>query len=211
VDRFRIFLLSPASCSGQRARQILSPRARFELAQRLREPQGAPLGEVFSFFSALYFRGKHAYGHAFARPPEGLPGVLVITAGEGLLPPHEPATPARLRRWSRIPIDAEEPRYRLPLARDAQRMAAEAGPETEFVLLGSIATGKYVDILLQAFGDRLLFPGDFVGRGDMSRGGLMLRCAREGRELEYTSVGGAVRHGSRPPKLPPLPRRSSLG
>ena len=211
MDRFRIFLLSPASCSGLRARQILSPRARFELALRLREPQGAPLGEVFSFFSALYFRGKHAYGHAFARPPEGLPGVLVITAGEGLLPPHEAATPARLRRWSRIPIETDEPRYRRPLTRDAQRIAGQAGPDTEFVLLGSIATGKYVDILLEAFGDRLLFPGDFVGRGDMSRGGLMLRCAREGRELEYISVSGAVRHGIRPPKLPPLPRRSLLG
>ncbi len=166
---------------------------------------------MFSFLSGLYFRGKHAYAHAFARPPESLPGVLVITAGEGLLPAHEAATAARMRRWSRVSIDADEPRYRRPLSRDARRIAERAGADTEFVLLGSIATGKYVDVLLGVFGDRLLFPGDFVGRGDMSRGGLMLRCAREGRELEYRSVAGAVRHGSRPPKLPPIPRRDSFG
>ena len=69
------------------------------------------------------------------------------------------------------------------------------------VLLGSIATGKYVDALLDALGPRLLFPTDFVGRGDMSRGGLLLRSAREGRELDYIPVAGALRRGKRPPKL----------
>jgi hypothetical protein len=202
----RIFLLSPASCSGLRARQVLAPRARFGLAERLRETEGAPLGDVFTFLSGLYFRGKRAYACAFARPPEGLPGVLVITAGEGLLPIGEPATVRRLRRWARVSIDVDEPRYRRPLARDARELAQQAAPETQFVLLGSIATGKYVDILLKAFGERLVFPREFVGRGDMSRGGLMLRCAREGRELDYVPVAGAVRHGARPPKLPRLPR-----
>lgn len=204
--RSRIFLLSPASCTGLRARMVLSPRSRFELAMRLRAAEGAPVGEVFSFLSGLYFRGKHAYATAFARPPAGLPGVLVITAGEGLLPAHESATIGRLRRWARVSIDVDDPRYRRPLARDARNLAKEAGPKAEFILLGSIATGKYVDILTEAFGGRLLFPREFVGRGDMSRGGLMLRCAREGRELEYVAVTGAVRHGSRPPKLPPSRR-----
>jgi hypothetical protein len=58
-----------------------------------------------------------------------------------------------------------------------------------------------VDVLLEALGDRLLFPSEFVGRGDMSRGGLMLRCVRENRELEYAPVAGATRHGKRPPRL----------
>ena len=53
------------------------------------------------------------------------------------------------------------------------------------------------------FGARLRFPIDFVGRGDMSRGGLLMRCAEAGRELEYAPVAGAVLHGARPPKLPP--------
>jgi hypothetical protein len=75
------------------------------------------------------------------------------------------------------------------------------GDECDVVLLGSVASGKYVDILTKVFNHRLLFPCDFVGRGDMSRGGLMLRCVDEARELEYVPVHGAVRHGQRPPKL----------
>ena len=77
----------------------------------------------------------------------------------------------------------------------------------EIVLLGSIATPKYVDVLLAAFGGSLLFPGDFVGRGDMSRGGLLLRAARAGEELGYRSVAGAERHGRRPAKLEPAQPR----
>jgi hypothetical protein len=59
------------------------------------------------------------------------------------------------------------------------------------------------------FDGRLLFPAEFVGRGDMSRGGLMLRCVDERAELTYVPVRGAVRRGMRPPKLPP--RRSTSG
>ena len=70
------------------------------------------------------------------------------------------------------------------------------------MLLGSIATGKYVDPLLEVFRDRLVFPETFVGRGDMSRGGVLLRAARSGEELSYRPIAGAIRHGKRPPKLP---------
>jgi hypothetical protein len=202
-----IFLLSPASCSGERARIVLRREASFDLALRLRRPEGAPVGEVFSFLSGLYFRGKSTYAQAFARAPEGIPGAFVITAGEGLLPLSEPATAARMRRWSRVDINAAERRYRRPLERDARALAEKIGADAEVVLLGSIATGKYVDILAGVFGSRLLFPAEFVGRGDMSRGGLMLRCAREGRELTYAPVEGAQRHGRRPPKLPRLAGR----
>ena len=197
----RIFLLSPASCSGRRAHLVFNPKAGFPLARRLREPAGAPLGEVFSFLSGLYFRGKLTYACAFARPPETSAGVFIITANAGLLPADEPVTLARLRRFARVNIDVSEARYRRPLARAARALAAAAGEDCEVVLLGSIASAKYVEILGKVFAERLLFPGEFVGRGDMSRGGLMLRCAREGRELEYRPVVGAVRHGKRPPKL----------
>jgi hypothetical protein len=71
------------------------------------------------------------------------------------------------------------------------------------VLLGSIATGKYVDLLLEVFGDSLRFPSDFAGRGDMSRGGLLLRCVDARRELAYAPIDGAPRHGPRPPRLGP--------
>jgi len=205
--RQRIFLLSPASCSGERARIVLRREASFDLALRLRRPEGAPIGEVFSFLSGLYFRGKSTYAQAFARAPEGMAGAFVITAGEGLLPLSEPATAKRLRRWSRVDIHVAERRYRRPLERDARALAERLAPDAEVVLLGSIATGKYVDILGAVFGSRLLFPPDFVGRGDMSRGGLMLRCAREGRELTYAPIEGAQRHGRRPPKLPRLAGR----
>jgi hypothetical protein len=204
----RIFLLSPASCGGERARLVFNERARFDLAVRLRTSGGAALGEVFSFLSGLYFRGKLTYATAFAAPPPGAPGVLVITPNEGLLPAEEPVTIERLRRFARVPIDVTEPRYRRPLKRHARALADAIPADTEIVLLGSIATGKYVDILSAAFGERLRFPGDFVGRGDMSRGGLLLRSAREGRELDYRPIGGASLHGKRPPRLARLPRSS---
>jgi hypothetical protein len=71
------------------------------------------------------------------------------------------------------------------------------------VLLGSVATGKYVSILIEILRDRIQFPAEFVGRGDMSRGGLLLRCAVDRTELAYIPVHGAVRKGKRPPKLEP--------
>jgi hypothetical protein len=186
---------------------VFNPEARFEVAARLRSAGGAPLGDVFTFLSGLYFRGKLAYARQFARPPEGMPGVHVITASAGLLEADEPVTLRHLERFAGVPIDAAEGRYRRPLAR-ASRALAERADGCEVVLLGSIASGKYVDILGKIFGERLLFPSEFVGRGDMSRGGLLLRRAKEGRELEYRPVLGAVRHGPRPPKLPKLPRLS---
>jgi hypothetical protein len=203
----RIFLLSPAHCGGERARVVFNPRAEFELAHRLRSSEGVPLGEVFAFLSGLYFRGKLAYAREFASPPRGVPGALVITTNEGLRSPDEPVTLTRLKRFARGDIHEADRRYRRPLLRDARLIAEAAGRNCEVVLLGSVASGKYVDVLGQVFGERLLFPIAFVGRGDMSRGGLMLRCARAGIELEYVPVAGAVRHGPRPPKLPPLPRR----
>ena len=114
-----------------------------------------------------------------------------------------------MKKFGRVDIDETDRRYRAPLLRDARALAEAAGEGCEVVLLGSVATGKYVDVLCRVFGDRLLFPSDFVGRGDMSRGGLMLRRAASGEELAYVPVAGAVRHGPRPPKLPRLPRPAS--
>jgi hypothetical protein len=163
--------------------------------------QGAALGAVYSFVSGLYFRGKLTYARAFASPPPGAPASLVITPGRGLLPPETRVTAAELRDMACVPVDAGEVRYRAPVERDAQALAAQAGPQCEVVLLGSIATPKYLDPLLEVFGDRLLFPEAFVGRGDMSRGGLMLRCAQAGAELAYVPARSAVRHGPKPPRL----------
>jgi hypothetical protein len=199
----RIFLLSPAYAGGERARLILSDRAQFDLARRLRSRGRASLGEVFTFLSGLYFRGKLAYANAFARVSDGVSGVLVITPSRGLVDANQKIGLRDLREFAEVDIHQNDPRYREPLARAARNLARKLTPHCEVILLGSVATGKYIDILLENFGDRLRFPADFVGRGDMSRGGLMLCCAVDKTELSYISVAGAVRKGKRPPKLEP--------
>ena len=199
----RIFLLSPANAGGVRAKMIMSENARFILARRLRN-DGLPLGELFSFISGLYFRGKLAYARTFASPPVGVPGIFVITAGHGLVSPDALMTHGEMVEIADVPVDAADARYRVPLERDAQELLRKAGKRCEVVLLGSIATAKYVEPLLGVFDERLLFPSAFVGRGDMSRGGLMLRSVREGAELGYEPVCSAIRHGPRPPKLPKI-------
>ena len=199
-----VFLLSPASCAGRRAQILLRNEAAFPLADRLRTT-GVPLGEAFSFLSGLYFRGKLAYATAFGRAPEGVDAGLVITTNRGLLPADTIITHADLCAFGAVPIDASNPVYRTPLEASA-RALRKTVPDARVVLLGSIASDKYVTILLEVFGDGLLFPSEFVGRGDMGRGGLLLRKVDEGAELEYVPVAGAIRRGSRPPKLEPRQR-----
>ena len=201
--RYRIFLLSPAYAGGERARMILREKAQFELARRLRGKNGAPVADVFTFLSGLYFRGKIAYANAFARPARGTPGVLVITPSRGLIDARTQICLDDLREFAQVDIHQHDPRYRIPIERDARQLAMKLPAQTEVILLGSIATGKYVDVLLANFGERLRFPTEFVGRGDMSRGGLMLRCAADHQELSYAPVAGAIVNGKRPPKLAP--------
>jgi hypothetical protein len=199
-----VFLISPASCSGLRAHMIMRPEAGSLLARRLREPLGVPLGEVYTFLSGLYFRGKLAYARAFASRPEH---VLVITPTAGLRVPETPVTLDMLQGFARVDIANGGVRFRRPLLADAKVLAAGLAADDEVILLGSIASSKYVDVLSGVFGSRLKFPIAFVGRGDMSRGGLLLRCVTAGMALEYVPVAGTTRRGTRPPKLPPLPRR----
>jgi hypothetical protein len=190
----RVFLLSPANCNGERARWLLKKAARSDLAQQLRTMEGAPLGEVFTFLSALYFRGKLAYARAFANPPTGGQGVMIITPTAGLLPYDQLVRLSTLRGFARVPIRKKHPLYRRSLLRTARQLAAEVGPDCEIVLLGSIASGKYLEILTHVIGDRLRVPREFIGLGDMSRGGLLLRCVREQRELEYVPAVGLSIH-----------------
>jgi hypothetical protein len=198
----RIFLLSPASLRGNRAGYLMNEGGS-DLSRRLRSSEGATLGELFAFVSSLYFRGKLAYSRAFAHPPAGLPGSLVIAPGLGLKPPEDKVTLDDLRRMAEVPIDPEEERYVQPLERDARDLSRRAGPGADVILLGSVASSKYADVLLPVFGGRLRFPAAFVGRGDMSRGGLMLRSAETRVELDYAILEYAVRHGPRPPRLEP--------
>jgi hypothetical protein len=177
---------------------LLSPKASFDLAEQVRSKRGAPIGEVFAFLSGLYFRGKLAYAREFGASS------FVITTDRGLIDLDAPVTHEDLLAFSCVDIASADVRYTAPLRRDAEVLAGRLRGTARVVLLGSIATGKYADILMEIFGERLVFPSEFVGRGDMSRGGLLLRQVSEGAELDYEPVLGAVRHGKRPPKLKPL-------
>src|SRR5262245_20059751 len=181
----QIFLLSPANCSGIRAGYLLRRDARSALGQRLRSAEGASIGDVFTFMSGLYFRGKMAYASAFADPPDGCAGIHVIVPGMGLLPPYTMIDLAGLRAISRDPVDSASRRYIRPLKRDAARLAEQLATADTAILLGSIATNKYLEPLGEVLGPRLRVPLEFIGRGDMSRGSLMLRHAAAGQQLTY--------------------------
>jgi len=197
-----VFLLSPAFCAGRRASIILRPDSSLPIAMRLRA--GAlTLGDAFSFMSGLYFRGKISYARTFAPSPDA---TLVITPTRGLQAPDLLITADLVREFAAVDISSGDVRYREPLERDLQALATRI-PDARVVLLGSVATGKYVDVLVRWLGERLHFPTSFIGRGDMSRGGLLLRHAASGIELDYSVLEpSAKRRGPRPPKLDPRTR-----
>jgi hypothetical protein len=201
----RVFVLSPANCNGLRARWVLKRNSRCDFAIRLRHT-GAPLGEVFSFLSALYFRGKLAYARAFAEPPPGCPGILIITPTAGLVPHDTLIRLPRLRGFGRVPIHLKNRLYCSSLRRSARKLAAEIDSNCELILLGSVGTGKYLEILGPIFGDRLRIPSEFVGLGDMSRGGLLLQCVRENRQLNYIDVTSIPILALKPPRVTALAR-----
>jgi hypothetical protein len=202
----KAFLLSPARLDGQRAKTLLNPSAQFPLAQQLRRREGATLGEVFAFLSGLYFRGKLTYALTFMGEPDALNPIRIITTSRGLLPPEYRVRAKDLEEFGSVDLSVARAAFQTPLIRDAKKLRRSLPDDAAVVLLGSIATNKYVEPLLDVFGERLVFPKEFVGRGDMSRGGLLLRQARAGTELEYEPIATAVRHGARPPKLTPLRR-----
>ena len=193
----RVFILSPANCNGLRARWVLRKSSRSDLAMRLRSAEGVSVGEVFTYLSALYFRGKLAYARSFAEPPSSCPGIFIITPTAGLLEHDAVIHLSRLRGFGRVPIHLKNRTYRAALRRSAKELIARIGPHCEIVLLGSVATGKYLDILAPIFGRRFRVPAEFFGLGDMARGGLLLRCVRENRQLNYVEVASVLRSESK--------------
>jgi hypothetical protein len=193
-DKPRVFLLSPANMAGVRAKMLLNPAAPFPLAVQFRD-KGVPLADVFTFTSGLYFRGKIAYASHFASANRR-DIVKVITSNAGLVDPDTVVGPREVAAYGETEIDATDPKYSEPLRRDAKRLADRTG-NGPVILLGSIATTKYRHVLLDVFGERLFFPVDFVGRGDMSRGALLLQAVEANRELPYASVQDAVFTGKR--------------
>ena len=194
-----MFLLSPAYCGGRRASILLNPTSEAETTRELRAGR-LTLGRAFAFMSGLYFRGKLSYAERFGE-------VAVITPTRGLQPPGLQFTLAMLREFAVGDVSLGNDDYRGALERDVVALSRRIGKGAQVVLLGSVASGKYVDILLPILGDRLRYPVAFIGRGDMSRGGLLLRSAASGVELEYGPLTAGVRpRGPRPPKLDPSTR-----
>jgi len=194
-----VFLLSPAFCGGRRASILLNPKSEAETTLEMRAGR-LSLGRAFAFMSGLYFRGKLAYAERFGEP-------LIITPTRGLQPPDLPFSLALLHEFAVGDVSLDNSAYRTALERDVVALAARIGRKAQVVLLGSVASGKYVDVLLPILGERLRYPVLFVGRGDMSRGALLLRSAASGDELEYGALAAGVRpRGPRPPKLDPATR-----
>lgn len=187
----RLFLLSPADCGAKRAQILTRPQASFPLAGALQRGE-APLGEAFSFLSGLYFRGKLAYAVCF-----GNVSPLVITPADGLWHPQRCIDAARLARWAATAVDLANPAYTTPLRADAERIAAAMPRAASVVLLGSLATPKYLDVLAPIFAERLLVPRPLIGLGDMSRGATLLRAVRAGTELEYIPASELPRRRAR--------------
>ena len=184
---------------------LLRPGANWPLAVDLRAGK-LTLGDAFTFLSGLYFRGKITYARAFERPaPRQTPATFVITPTRGLMAPDTIVTADLLHEFASVDVAADDDRYRVPLERDLLILAERLPADARVVLLGSIASDKYVSLLVRALGARLHYPPSFIGRGDMSRGGLLLRSARALTELDYSALEAhTVRRGQRPPKLEPL-------
>jgi len=98
----------------------------------------------------------------FAAPPEpdnaivGC-GVHIITPNAGLRSPDTYVTRRAIRAFATTDVDPDNASYRRPLETSARALALEVGPDCDVVLLGSVASPKYVSVLLDIFGDRLRF------------------------------------------------------
>lgn len=200
-----VFLLSPSYCGGRRATLLLNPKSEAVTVREFRSGT-MTLGRAFAFMSGLYFRGKLSYAERFGE-------ALVITPTRGLQPTSLPFNEALLKEFAIGDVSLDNEVYRSALERDVTALAKRLDRSSQVVLLGSVASGKYVDVLLPILGQRLRYPTAFIGRGDMSRGGLMLRSAASGDELDYDALTAGVRpRGPRPPKLDPATRVAvSLG
>lgn len=180
-----LFLLSPANLGGERARLLTSAQARFPAAARYRQG-GLTIGEAFAWISSLYFRAKLHYARRFGSLATGS-AVLVIAPGFGLVPEDWPLSSDRWRRLRRVPVDPRRPAFRRPLATACDELRQRLSADDRIVFLGGLSAERYLSVLGPALGPHLLIPRDFVSRGQMQRGSLLLRAIRDDEELVYAS------------------------
>ena len=188
---FRIFLLSPATAHGPKASTLVEDPPRTPAARRLQTPGGMTLGALFTHLSGLYFTGKLAYARQFANPPSTLAvrGVHVVTFTHGLLDPDTAVDLDMLRRFRAAGATEFDTVSRVALEASARSLAEVLGEvRCDVVLLGSVHSTKYTEILEPIFGERLRVPRDLVRRGHLQRGGLLLECVEARRELDYIAL-----------------------
>ena len=181
-SRQAVFLISPANLHGVRGGRLLDEESSSDLARRLRSEEGAGIAEVFSHISTLYFRGKVTYSRHFA----GELGTRIIVPGFGLVAPDWRLDLERARRISECPVDPSRSDYREPLERDIRELAENESAPERVVFLGSLATRKYLDVLVPLLGSKLHYPTVFLGCGDMRRGSLLLKATEADAELDYS-------------------------
>jgi hypothetical protein len=136
---------------------LLREQADFDLAVKLRQGT-ATIGEIYTFMSGLYFRGKMAYAEAFRAAPPGIPPGVVIVPGVGLVPPETAVDVGQLRTVADVPVDEGNHVYRSALLRAARLLDEYAGSACSYVLLGSIASGKYTGRSLRFLASASCFP-----------------------------------------------------
>jgi hypothetical protein len=195
ISSSSIFLISPANMSGVRGARLLCETGTGDIHTRLKG-EGVELGEVFTHVSSLYFRGKLEYGNAFGGTLSGSSGAYIITPNAGLMSPKTKVRLEELRAICNTEINAGNEQFCRPLESDIRRLR-EKCEGSRFVLLGSIATPKYVEPLMRVLEGDLFYPSAFAGLGDMSRGALLLQCVRTQVELDYTRYGPAARRNKR--------------
>ena len=188
---FRVFLLSPATAHGPKASTLVEDPPRTPAARRLHMPGGMTLGALFTHLSGLYFTGKLAYAREFANAPSGLGsrGIHVVTFTHGLLDPETMVDPDMLRLFRAAGTSEPGGMQREQLEASARELARALGDtECDVILLGSVHSTKYTEILEPIFGERLRVPRDLVRRGHLQRGGLLLECVQSRRELDYIAL-----------------------
>ena len=197
----KIGRVTPLACSFSRRRTAAggvrnrcSRRRRRFLSPRVFASDGVPIGELFAHMSGLYFRGKITYARKFGR-------AFVITPDQGLMPAETTITSQVLIRFADAEIDLGNPGYRTPLEQTARALDEAAGADAQFVLLGSIASDKYVQVLSAIFGQRLVFPADVrrAGRHEPRRGAAARRRRVAGARVHPG-------HRRRPPRQPGRPK-----
>jgi hypothetical protein len=195
ISSSSIFLISPANMSGLRGTRLLRETGEGDVHTRLKG-EGVELGEVFAYVSSLYFRGKLAYGDAFGNAPSGSSGAYIITPSAGLMFPKTKVRLEELRAICSTEVNANNEQFCRPLENDIRRLREKCNG-SRFVLLGSIATPKYVEPLMRVLEGDLFYPSAFVGLGNMSRGALLLQCVRTQVELDYVRPESTAKHSKR--------------